>query len=101
SSAESCSSSAGPLALRPPTAVSRGSTPDPRKHRSYGDLRRRYRALGHAADSVGIPLTAQAVAVALAGFPASAAGDRSPISARLIVAWRVGEVIFAPNRSVT
>src|SRR5262249_20934083 len=44
-----------------------------------------------------------------APYPAAALRTRSPsapaaniwISARLIAAWRVGEAIFAPNRSVT
>ena len=42
------------------------------------------------------------IAAALAGRAAAAgAGKSSVIKARLMVAWRVAEVIFAPNRSVT
>src|SRR5262245_37981561 len=46
------------------------------------------------------PVTLAAAAL-LAGFaPDSWVGESSASSARLIVAWRVAEVIFAPNRSV-
>jgi hypothetical protein len=41
-------------------------------------------------------------AALLEGLPAASwLDDSEPSSARLIVAWRVAEVIFAPNRSVT
>jgi len=41
-------------------------------------------------------------AAASAGFAAAAGeGESEAMSARLMVACRVGEVIFAPNRSVT
>jgi hypothetical protein len=42
------------------------------------------------------------IAAALAGRAAAAgAGESDVIKARLMVAWRVAEVIFAPKRSVT
>ena len=58
--------------------------------------RRRYRLINQID---GFQLTAAAV---LAGLPpGSWLDDSRPISARLIAACRVAEVIFAPNRSVT
>ena len=52
-----------------------------------------------------IPADIHSAAALLAGFAVVFAGRsfdaNSEISARLIAACRVGEVIFAPNRSVT
>jgi hypothetical protein len=46
------------------------------------------------------PATLAAAALLVGLAPASWVGESSASSARLIVAWRVAEVIFAPNRSV-
>src|SRR5262245_5528091 len=55
---------------------------------------------GHDSGAVAQPTTLAAAALLAVFAPASWVGESSASSARLIVAWRVAEVIFAPNRSV-
>src|SRR5207248_10097220 len=82
------------LGFRPPMSPPPGRPREDRKHRG---LRGGYRGAG-IRRLWDYPMTS--AAAVRAGLPlASRVGESSASRARLMVIWRVAEVIFAPNRS--